>query len=285
MRKQHTMTALVKHMARIAHTINDHVRTSLEQDAAHTALRDAYRQCCEADQPAMTGEEFAGVASQLLVYSCFVARYYQSEPAPFQRRHITGILSYAHPLHQLCVEAITGMESGCDATAACIDHLIDLLATFDRDTIQRAFAQDACQDDPLTHFYELFLRYYNPHLRASHGIFYTPEPIVSYIVRSIDQLLRSRFACGDGLAEIATEMHILDPACGTGIFPQATLEHMRASYVQYGQYEQWHEHLRQYFLPRLSGIEVLMIPYLIAHLRLNLFLEGIDLLEPGRPQG
>ncbi len=286
MRKQHTLTVLVKHLARIAQTISDLIATNIEQDAASIALRAAYRQCSEISRAAMTSAEFADMASQLLVYSCFVARYYHKEPISFQRQHISGILSYAHPLHRQCVEAIFDMESGCAAIAGCIDEMVRLLASLDRESVDSGF-----QDDPLTHFYELFLSYYNPRLRASHGIFYTPEPVVSYMVRSIEQLLRSRFGCRDGLGEVDADMRILDPACGTGVFVQATLERMRAAYQRDGQAELWREHLHQYFLPRLSGIEVLITPYLIAHFRLNLFLADADSpehgqlgLEPGRGQ-
>ena len=277
MRKQRTMTNLVKHISHIAHALSDLIATCLEQNTTHTALRAAYQHCCEANQSAMTIAEFADMASQLLVYSYFVARYYHNETTPFQRKHITSILSFAHPLHRQCVEAITGMQPECAAVASCSDELMSLLATADRESINSSF-----QDDPLAHFYELFLHYYNPRLRASHGIFYTPEPIVSYMVRSIDQLLRSRFACADGLAEIDADLHILDPACGTGIFPQAMLEHIYAIYQQRGQAEQWRDDLRQHFLPRLTGIEVLMTPYLIAHLRLNLFLAEGDSQGPER---
>lgn len=215
--------------------------------------------------------EFAGIASELLIYSCFVARYYHNEPTSFQRQHITAMLSFAHPLHRQCVEAIIDMGQKGVAIAGCIDEMVDLLATLDRESVGSSF-----QDDPLTYFYELFLHHYNPRLRASHGIFYTPEPIVSYMVRSIEQLLRSRFGCRDGLGEIDADIRLLDPACGTGVFVQATLERMRATYQQDGQAELWREHLHQYFLPRLSGIEVLITPYLIAHCRLNLFLDGSD---------
>ena len=273
MRKQHTLAVLVKHLARIAHTISDLIRTNLEHDIAANTLLTAYRQCSEMSQSAMTITEFADMASELLIYSCFVARYYQSESGVFQRQYIASILTYAHPLQRQCVEAIISLETG--GAAACIDEMVCLLATVDKESVDRGF-----QDDALTHFYELFLHYYNPRLRASHGIFYTPEPIIGYMVRSIDQLLRSRFGCRDGLGEIDADMHILDPACGTGVFVQATLECMRAAYQQDGQAELWREHLHQYFLPRLSGIEVLITPYLIAHLRLNLFLAS----EPGRGQ-
>ena len=279
MQKQHATTTLVKRMAGIARTISDLVSTSLEQDTSCTELQEAYRQCSEVSPSAVTIAEFADMASQLLVYSYFVARYFQSEPETFRRQHIANILSYTHPMHRQCVEAIISSESECAAIAACIDEMVRLLALIDRESIDGSL-----QDDPLTHFYELFLCYFNPRLRASHGIFYTPQPIVSYIMRSIDQLLRSRFACRDGLGETGAHLSILDPACGTGIFVQAMLEYIRTSYQQHGQSEQWREHLRQHFLPRLSGIEVLITPYLIAHLRLNLFLADVDLPEPGRGQ-
>ena len=284
--KQHTIPALAKRLSRIAHTISDLIGTDLEQDTAHTALCASYHHCCEIHSSAMSSAEFADMVSQLFIYSCFVARYYQSESGVFQRQHIANVLIYAHPLHCQCVEAIFDMESGCAAIAGCIDEMVCLLANLDRESIDSGF-----QGDPLTHFYELFLSYYNPRLRASHGIFYTPEPVVSYMVRSIDQLLRSRFGCRDGLGEIDADMCILDPACGTGVFVQATLERMSAAYQRDGQVELWREHLHQYFLPRLSGIEVLITPYLIAHFRLNLFLADADSpehgqlgLEPGRGQ-
>ena len=277
LRKQRTLTALVKHVARIAHTISDAISVSLTQDAASPTLRAAYRQCSVISRVALTGAEFADMASQLLVYSCFVTRYYHREPTSFQRQHISDILSYAHPLHYQCIEAIFDLEAECAAIAGYIDEIVYLFATLDRESIDSGF-----QDDPLTHFYELFLSYYNPHLRASRGVFYTPEPVVSYIVRSIDQLLRSRFGCRAGLCEIDADMRVLDPAGGTGVFVQATLEHMRAAYQRDGQAALWREHLHHHFLPRLSGIEVSITPYLIAHFRLNLFLAGADLPTPFR---
>jgi hypothetical protein len=273
LQKHYTMTTLVKRIAAIARTISDLVSTSLEQDAASTSLRASYHHCCEISLSAITFTEFADMASQLLVYSCFVARYYYNAPTTFHRQYIANILPYAHPLHRQCVEAIMSIEP----LATCIDEIVRLLAALDRESIDRGF-----QDDPLTHFYELFLSYYNPRLRASHGIFYTPEPVVSYMVRSIEQLLRSRFGCRDGFGEIAADMCILDPACGTGVFVQATLERVRAAYQRNEQAELWREHLRQYFLPRLLGIEVLITPYLIAHFRLNLFLTDLDLPEHGQ---
>ena len=267
--QQRTVTSQVKHLSRIAYAISDLVSTAFEQDSASDILRTTYLQCREIQASAMSITEFAGMAAQLFIYSCFAARYYHDDAGAttFQRWHVTALLSYAHPLHRQCVEAIMSMEP----LAVWIDEVVSILGAFDRQSIECAF-----QDDPLTHFYERFLHYYNPRLRASHGIFYTPQPVISYIVRSIDYLLRSRFACHDGLAGIEDNIRILDPACGTGVFVQAVLEHARAAYQQCGQPDLWSARLCQCLLPRLAGIEVLVTPYLIAHLRLNLFLAGMD---------
>src|SRR5579863_5943734 len=111
LRQQRTIISLIKHMSRIACAISKLISTTFEQDTASTTLRAAYHHCCEIHPPTMSITEFADVASHLFIYSCFVARYYHSESTTFQRQHITAILSYAHPLHCQCVEAIMSMES------------------------------------------------------------------------------------------------------------------------------------------------------------------------------
>jgi hypothetical protein len=101
--KQRMTTVLVGPLARIAHAISDLVGTGLEQDTTHIALREAYRECCKVSSSGMTVADFADMTAQLLVCSCFVARYYHNGPEAFGRRHLTHLLSYAHPLHRLCV--------------------------------------------------------------------------------------------------------------------------------------------------------------------------------------
>ena len=275
MHQQRTITPSIKYMARLAHTMSNLVRSTIEQDSASIALHSPYHQCLQM-QPGMSIIEFADMISHLFIYSCFAARYYHhdADSLTFQRQHIIALLSYAHPLHHRCVEAMMGMES----FAVCINEVLSLLTMLDRQSIDQAF-----QNDPLTHFYERFLHYYDPLLHASHGIYYTPQPIISYIMRSIDYLLHSRFDCHNGLADVDANIQFLDPACGTGVFVQAALEHTRSIYQQQGQAELWPTHLSQHFLPRITGIEVLITPYLIAHLRLNLFFAGADLIGPGKP--
>jgi predicted helicase len=136
--------------------------------------------------------------------------------------------------------------------------------------------------DSLSYLYEKFLEQYNPQLRELRGVYYTPNPVVSYIVRSIDFLLRSYFNRCNGLAEISEDMLILDPACGTGIFLQAVIDHIRNEFQKNRDLDNWQDYVRLYVLPQLFGFELLAVPYVIAHLKLAMKLAALDIPEPER---
>ena len=140
----------------------------------------------------------------------------------------------------------------------------------------------------MVHFYEDFLAAYDPDLREMRGVYYTPEPVVSYIVRSVDGLLRSRFALADGLADterVKVEMPdgaqeesprvlILDPAAGTGTFLREVVASIRTAIESKGLAGAWPDYVRDHLLPRLFGFELLMAPYAICHLKLALEIAG-----------
>ncbi|MEI6314566.1 MAG: type ISP restriction/modification enzyme, partial [Syntrophus sp. (in: bacteria)] len=171
------------------------------------------------------------------------------------------------------------------------------------------FGRRTRQEDPIVHFYETFLAAYDPKLRESRGVYYTPEPVVSYIVRSVDVLLKTRFNCPQGLADSSTitipnydpgltvkgkkqprktaESHkvlILDPATGTGTFLYAVIDHIRQQFMQQGNAGMWPGYVKNHLLPRLFGFELLMAPYAVAHFKLSLQLAGRDLPDILRDQ-
>ena len=135
----------------------------------------------------------------------------------------------------------------------------------------------------MIHFYETFLAAYDARLRKVRGVYYTPEPVVSYIVRSVDRLLRSRFKCPAGLADTARtadgqpRVLVLDPACGTGTFLYAVVDHIREAFRQRGNAGMWSGFVREYLLPRLFGFELLMGAYAVAHFKLGMQLAAQDL--------
>jgi predicted helicase len=157
------------------------------------------------------------------------------------------------------------------------------------------------------HFYETFLAACDPQLRQARGVYDTPTPVASYIVRSLDYLLRTRFGCAQGLAD-STQIEIddpapapaggkaktksakikvhkvllLDPATGTATFPYAVIDHTRAGFMASDNAGLWSGYVRQHLLPRLFGFELLMAPYAVAHFKLGLQLAGLDLPEAQR---
>ena len=184
-----------------------------------------------------------------------------------------------------------------------VDDIAQMLDNTDIDKVLSDFGKLTGKDDPIVYFYELFLEVYNPDLRGKRGVYYTPIQVVRYIVRSVDALLRSEFALRDGLSDTAMieyqlppekeqqesekktapRVLVLYPACGTGTFLYAVVEHARAEAKASGNAGRWCPFVQERLLPRLFGFELLMAPYAIAHLKLELQLSGLDLPPSDRP--
>jgi len=117
----------------------------------------------------------------------------------------------------------------------------------------------------VVHFYETFLAAYDPKLRESRGVYYTPEPVVQFIVRSVDELLKTRFDKPWGLADGSVK--VLDPACGTGTFLYYVIQQIHNEIVETRhQAGQWNEKSGE-MLKRIFGFELLLPPYVVSHLK------------------
>jgi SOS-response transcriptional repressor LexA len=196
---------------------------------------------------------------------------------------------------------------GIDFDELGVSEVVELLDHANMEAVVRDFGDKNPQEDPVIHFYELFLKEYDAKKRMQRGVFYTPRPVVSYIVRSVDELLRTEFGLEDGLADTTTwgEMakrhkdlkipegthptkafvQILDPATGTGTFLVEVIDiihkTMVAKWTAQRQGEKkiealWNEYVPKHLLPRLHAYELLMAPYAIAHLKV-----GLKLYETG----
>ena len=154
-----------------------------------------------------------------------------------------------------------------------MDDLAQVLGRADMAAVLEDFGKHTKQEDPVVHFYETFLRTYDPKERKLRGVYYTPEPVVSYIVRSVDYLLRTRFERPLGLAD--PTVLILDPAVGTGTFLYDVVKLVHQRLGQQGQLGAWGDYVAEKLLPRLFGFELLMAPYAVAHLKLGLLLQEL----------
>ena len=302
-----TPRELAERMAHLAHLIRDIIVTAFETDHASDLLRGwrtAFAQVLVADldQPEKTGE-FADMFAQTLAYGLFSARVMDDTPQTFTRAEAQRLIPRTNPFLRDFFYQITGPQLENEPFTGFVEDLVQLLAHADMGAILEDFGRRTRQQDPTVHFYETFLAAYDPRLRAARGVFYTPDPVVSFIVRSVDQLLKTKFDLPMGLADTSkvtvkntdpglrvkgketqvrktTEIHkvlILDPATGTATFPYAIVDHIRAQFMQQGNAGMWSGYVREHLLPRIFGFELLMAPYAVAHFKLALQLAGHDL--------
>ena len=158
-----------------------------------------------------------------------------------------------------------------DRIAWLVDDLAQVLAQADMAAVLESFGKHNGKEDPVVHFYETFLKEYDPEVREMRGVYYTPEPVVSYIVRSIDYLLKTRFQ--SRRVWLTPNVLILDPAVGTATFLYMVIDEIHDAIVSQGQQGIWNNYVAEKLLPRLFGFELLMAPYAIAHLKLGLLLQ------------
>jgi len=162
--------------------------------------------------------------------------------------------------------------------ADAIAEIFSILRAAKMDAILADFRAKMNREDIVIRFYEDFLAAYKPKMRERRGVYYTPEPVVSYMVRSVDILLKEKFDKPLGLAD--PEVMILDPACGTGTFLLWIFQEIYRKFQENPELlmvgledQSWSGYVKERLLPRIFGFELLMAPYAIAHLKLGLFLE------------
>jgi hypothetical protein len=223
---------------------------------------------------------FADIYAQTIAYGLFTARVFSyalgQEEQPFTRGTAWELLPETNPfLRQLFrdvsqqpIEAL-GEELGDG-----ISEVFSLLRAAKMDAILEDFRAKMNQEDIVIRFYEDFLAAYKSEMRERRGVYYTPEPVVSYMVRSVDILLKEKFNKPLGLAD--PEVMILDPACGTGTFLLWIFKLIYGRFLELPELftaRDWNEYVGRDLLPRVFGFELLMAPYAICHLKLGLFLE------------
>jgi len=222
---------------------------------------------------------FADMYAQTLVYGLFAARYHDESPASFTRQEARDLIPKSNPLLRHFFDHIVGPNFD-KRLEYIVNELCEVFSHADVHELMREYyntdlpGEEHKGPDPVIHFYEDFLKEYDPILRKKMGAYYTPVPVVQFIVRSVDYLLKKEFGLTKGLADTsktATGVHrvqILDPAVGTGTFINAVINIIYSSLLKSGQKGRWPTYVHNDLLPRLYGFELMMAPYTIAHLKL-----------------
>ena len=234
---------------------------------ALTGFYEAFKQFLIGD---LTEENFADLYAQTITYGLFAAKTRAGEK--FSRR--TAFDSIPHTIGVL--RDLFRFISLGDLPAQLewiIDDISSVLSAAEVSEILGKYFKEGKGSDPVVHFYETFLAEYDPEERERRGVYYTPEPVVSYIVRSLHELLKTEFDLADGLA--SEGVTLLDPAAGTMTFlARAAREAVREFESKYGGGAR-EDFIRRHILQNFYAFELMMAPYAVGHLKMSFFLEEL----------
>ena len=287
------LAKMMANNARLMATIIENALNSDEETQANSTLKDqmlAFKQILIHD---INNKTFADIYAQTIAYGMFAARYHDPSLPNFSREEAATLIPKSNPFLRKLFQYIAGYDLDT-RIAWIIDALVEIFLSTDVADILQHFGKSTQQNDPVIHFYETFLSEYDPSLRKSRGVWYTPEPVVNFIVRAVDDILKAEFDLPQGLAdtsktkikvltqsqdkrttqgykEVEQEVHrvqILDPAAGTGTFLAEVVKHIYKKFE--GQQGIWSNYVEQNLIPRLNGFEILMASYAMAHLKLDM---------------
>jgi len=283
---------LAEMMAAKARLLSDVIGKALtndEEKQEDSTLKDqmeAFKQILIHD---ITPKGFADVYAQTIAYGMFAARLHDPTLPTFSRQEAAELIPKSNPFLRKLFGYIAGPDLD-DRIKWIVDGLVEIFLACNVAEILKDYGKATKMEDPIIHFYETFLSEYDPALRKARGVWYTPAPVVNFIVRAVDDILKTEFDLPQGLADTSKttiqvdvqdkkgkkasqEVHrvqILDPATGTGTFLAEVVKHIHKKFV--GQQGIWSNYVETHLLPRLNGFELLMASYAMAHLQLDLLL-------------
>lgn len=297
---------LAERMAGKANLIKDVLRNTLADEAAsQSELMTQYLAFKENLIHDITPEDFADIYAETIAYGMFAARLHDTTLDTFSRQEALELLPKSNPFLRSLFSYVAGYDLD-DRIAWIIDDLARVFQACDVAKLMEGFGKLTGQNDPFLHFYETFLGAYNPSKRKARGVWYTPEPVVNFIVRAVDEVLQTEFGLPDGLSDtskvtidwntgqvdkkgkaqtIKKEVHrvqILDPATGTGTFLAEVIKEI-APKIQGVAPGMWSSYIEADLIPRLHGFELLMASYAMCHMKLDMILTEMGYKPTGNP--
>ena len=280
---------LAEMMAGKARLLADVIEKSLLSDQEtqeNSTLKDQMSAFKEILIHDITPKGFADVYAQTIAYGMFAARLHDPTLPTFSRQEAAELIPKSNPFLRKLFGYIAGPDID-DRIKWIVDSLVEIFLACNVAEILKNYGKSTKMEDPIIHFYETFLSEYDPKLRKARGVWYTPKPVVDFIVRAVDDILKTEFDLPQGLADtsktkikidlqgkkVEQEVHrvqILDPATGTGTFLAEVVKHVHKKFK--GQQGIWSTYVEEHLLPRLNGFELLMASYAMAHLQMDLLL-------------
>jgi type I restriction-modification system DNA methylase subunit len=254
----------------------------------------------------ITVPDFADVYAETIAYGLFAARLHDVSLDSFNRAEALELLPKSNPFLRNLFVYIAGNNLD-DRLRRTIDDLCDVFRASDVAALMQDFGKFTARNDPFLHFYETFLAEYNPAKRKARGVWYTPEPVVNFIVRAVDDVLKTEFNLPRGIADtskiqidwdtgqndrktgkpltIKKDVHrvqILDPATGTGTFLAEAIKQIEKQVKDIAP-GMWSGYVEENLIPRLHGFELLMASYAMCHMKLDMMLTELGYKPSASP--
>ena len=290
-------TKLAQMMAAKARLLAEVIEKTLETDSEKTGeLAGQWKSFQKVLIHDLTERQFADIYAQTICYGMFAARLHDDTSDTFSREEAATLIPKTNPFLRKVFQNVAAFDVDT-SIAWIVDDLAETFRVTDMPKVMKNFGKATGQADPMIHFYEDFLRYYDPKQKKACGVYYTPEPVVHFIVNAVDEILKSRFNLSDGLADTSKvtirqtsnlytdnrtkdhkryetreyhKVQILDPATGTGTFLAEVVRKIYSGMEN--QKGAWQNYVEEHLLPRLNGFEFMMAPYAVAHLKLDMVL-------------
>lgn len=223
--------------------------------------------------PDLSKEDFADIYTQTITYGLFTARLRSKNGKEFNRFEAQKLLpkNLSILYHTFNLISSTVLPESLEWL---VTDISSILANADMEKIREELTLRKGDDDPFIHFYEDFLAEYDPEKREKRGVYYTPFPVVSFITRSINEILKNDkyFGFKEGFAD--KSVTCLDFASGTLTFPVSAIK------IAFSEYSKWNPDLggvtgfiKNHILKNFYAFELLMAPYVLGHLKTSLLLE------------
>ncbi|MCR4745755.1 MAG: N-6 DNA methylase, partial [Lachnospiraceae bacterium] len=306
-------STLTTQLAKEAKGIRDRILDTLKIESKNGYVHSLYAKFKDALIHDMTKTQFADMYAQTVVYGLFSARCMDDTQDDFSAEEAIKCLPNTNPFLKNLMKECLGeqKDSKLSYDELEIGNIVDLLLHTKTDEIIKDFNRQTGggKEDPVIHFYEEFLTAYDKEQKVKRGVYYTPQPVVNFMVRAVDSLLKSEFGLEDGIASTKTkkikyirpskkrydgfhrgqvedtmevpEVQILDPATGTGTFLRQTILQIYENFNKKNngltsdeKKKAWNEYVGKQLLPRLNGFELMMAPYAVAHMKLAMVLKN-----------
>ncbi len=284
-----TAGKLAERMADVAQHLRGLIDSTLGTEDGHGPFSVLLKEVREELVADVDHSSFADMCAQTLVYGVLTARV--TDPSSFGASPLLSTVPLANPFLAAFFEQVHDQVLAVDLDVEGLESLVADLRDSQIEAVLDQFGAGGSHADPVVHFYEEFLKQYDSSKRMEAGAFYTPQPVVRFMVRAVDEILNTRFGLADGVADASTWAEVadhngfdvpdginadsafvsmIDPATGTGTYLIEWVRQAHKSFTANHPESEWPAHLAERVLPSVHGFELMLGPYAIAHLKLAL---------------